>query len=1211
MRTIEAATLKVFCCNKLFFLITYLLIVSATKAQFREIFKGNSASINEIKGISFVNPSTGFVVMGYDIGFTQDSGRTFSKRYITPENINYNGFSGVNGAAYIPEGITAFSKDSLLVYCNFFFEPTILFSANQGLNWKIVYHKPINPDAGIMSAGITDLKFPENSNIGFAVHHEEVLKTTDRGQTWRVVLSTPNDRLRKLSFPTLSTGYACGNNKIYKTINGGATWVAIALPTPGYQDCDNIFFTNNTNGYLSGQNGNKTYRTVDGGNSWVQTNDSSFNPVSGDDMYFVNDSTGYITSGGNVGASVYKTIDYGKYWEACVNTPDIATTYPNLFIHFKSIYFYNNQIGWAGGTNEYLSITTDGASKTRPEAYFTIDTVGFSIRKTVNLVNLSKKGYQYRWYKNNLLLSNNYSTYYVSDGLTIDTVKLIVSNGVYADTLINWIDTRGIVICAPKPKFSFVVDTSSVKFTSLNSSGSNYKHTWSHNYFSNAVVFDTTENPTFNFPQYGPYTITHTIQPIDAIKKWCMRDSVQQEIRIVRTQNCLQPILTATVDSFYNDQVRFSVQLAPTEYLYADKLFDGFNFSFNDGKPDRFISTTYKDYSGYKVFDANGTYNISVTVKNNFTGCVSNITKPITISMPDTANADFILRGRTEVFDSNIGSGLWGGMVLFYGKPNSKTKGKRNTWILYNKDTIHTGNDFNANRIFSVKDTKYSRLTDFVQSIVNCNLEYEKYTYDFFVDSLIVPITHIVYDSTTNQSDVKSMVFKLPTTDDLDSIQIIEDSVFPNLIYMKPMSSTNTSIYLSYYKNGSFWEPMNNWYHYPRLPYKGMELAYRLFTEANDKNIIACTSDCKSGTVRQVYKKYHKSKALAPCSMYPPDFTYKVDSVSSKVTLEILPQQVVANYLLGYQCRLYFGDGDSSVFVYSQNTHTYAKPGNYTVTLDYTPSTTYRPQNITTGCASKQVVKTINVVNLCNYTANISVARNKVRPATITFGSTVSPDTGNVRYTWYFGNGQTDTSKTATCKYKDSGTYLIQLVVKRNNICTRMFDTSIVITYKDLCDSTAKPTITSDANYRLVSSEANGNQWFIDTTTIISGAIGQRFKPSASGYFSVRVTQNGCATAFSERYYYLVTSVVDIEPNSFIKIAPNPVNEFIEITYLVIGVKNVTAELFDITGKKVLTKTNLRSGGKINISSLRNGNFILKVTSANGKVNTITQIIKQ
>jgi len=56
----------------------------------------------------------------------------------------------------------------------------------------------------------------------------------------------------------------------------------------------------------------------------------------------------------------------------------------------------------------------------------------------------------------------------------------------------------------------------------------------------------------------------------------------------------------------------------------------------------------------------------------------------------------------------------------------------------------------------------------------------------------------------------------------------------------------------------------------------------------------------------------------------------------------------------------------------------------------------------------------------------------------------------------------------------------------------------------------SKPTITKDTSNNLVSSVATGNQWYVDTTTIISGATSQKYKPTTGGLYSVRVTQNGC-----------------------------------------------------------------------------------------------------
>jgi photosystem II stability/assembly factor-like uncharacterized protein len=431
---------------------SYTLIVSAivftsllsfitnnSFSQWRE--KHNGTNYNStVTGISFINPSTGFIGFTNYVGFTSDSGKSYVSRYITSANTNYNGFLVNLTFGFDVKGVLAFSADSLFAYGDYGTEPSILFSHDGGISWKLVFHRNYNMYANVFNEGITDIQFPGNGVIGFAVHNEEILKTNNRGQTWYTVQSAPNAELRKLSFPSQNVGFVSGKDKIYKTINAGTSWFSVALPDA--QDgvrYDNIFFTSIVSGYVMDNNFNKIYKTSDGSASWTKMNDETLDPINGNDLYFINDSTGFAAL--PYYYTIEKTSDNGKTWEPCKRDNDNH----NLNYGFNTLYFLNSQTGWCGGGVEYLEITTDGAKETYPKAYFKIDTTGLYATNTVNLVNYSKKTYSYKWYKNNVLISTAYNASYTHTfSQQVDTIKLIVSNGVDADTSIKYQNYKAV-----------------------------------------------------------------------------------------------------------------------------------------------------------------------------------------------------------------------------------------------------------------------------------------------------------------------------------------------------------------------------------------------------------------------------------------------------------------------------------------------------------------------------------------------------------------------------------------------------------------------------------------------------------------------------------------------------------------------------------------------------------------------------------------------
>src|SRR6185312_17563446 len=162
-------------------------LCSIGQAQFREQYRGTDTTEN-IQGMFFLTPSTGFVAFSNFLGFTQDSGKTYIQRNVSYANTDFNGYNANLLFGFAFKGVFALSSDSLFAYGHFGFEPSILFSKDQGVTWKLIFHLPINTDATTLSDGFTDLKII--NNVGLAVYNEGVYRTTNRGQNWTFVLNT-------------------------------------------------------------------------------------------------------------------------------------------------------------------------------------------------------------------------------------------------------------------------------------------------------------------------------------------------------------------------------------------------------------------------------------------------------------------------------------------------------------------------------------------------------------------------------------------------------------------------------------------------------------------------------------------------------------------------------------------------------------------------------------------------------------------------------------------------------------------------------------------------------------------------------------------------------------------------------------------------------------------------------------------------------------
>jgi PKD repeat protein len=138
----------------------------------------------------------------------------------------------------------------------------------------------------------------------------------------------------------------------------------------------------------------------------------------------------------------------------------------------------------------------------------------------------------------------------------------------------------------------------------------------------------------------------------------------------------------------------------------------------------------------------------------------------------------------------------------------------------------------------------------------------------------------------------------------------------------------------------------------------------------------------------------------------------------------------------------YFGTGDSSTA--DVVTYNYTKPGTYDVTLKYTNAA---------GCI-KEVVKKITIGATCNLAAGFTVAQNLTNPLSFSFKNSTKPDTTTIAYKWFFGNGDSSTTKSPNYTYLNSGTYKVTLIATRTANCVSAKDTTITIA--PLCNLTAK-----------------------------------------------------------------------------------------------------------------------------------------------------------
>jgi len=202
---------------------------------------------------------------------------------------------------------------------------------------------------------------------------------------------------------------------------------------------------------------------------------------------------------------------------------------------------------------------------------------------------------------------------------------------------------------------------------------------------------------------------------------------------------------------------------------------------------------------------------------------------------------------------------------------------------------------------------------------------------------------------------------------------------------------------------------------------------------------------------------------------------------------------------------------------------------------------------------------------------------------------------------WYYGS-KSDLTNLSNKTFTDS----TKLFVTRTDSsgCVISSDT---VQIKKYSIPTA-PTLVRDADNNLVSG-ASGTTWYKDGVAITDTT--QKYKPAAAGSYTAKTTTNGCTSALSAAYYYLVTDIINLSKDEYIKLAPNPFVNQLNFDFVVKGYQKLNIEVFDIaTGTKVASQLNVTAGSRIALGQLSGGTYIIRVTSNDQKIVQQFKVVK-
>ncbi len=248
-------------------------------------------------------------------------------------------------------------------------------------------------------------------------------------------------------------------------------------------------------------------------------------------------------------------------------------------------------------------------------------------------------------------------------------------------------------------------------------------------------------------------------------------------------------------------------------------------------------------------------------------------------------------------------------------------------------------------------------------------------------------------------------------------------------------------------------------------------------------------------------------------------------------------------------------------------------------------------------------VKTLAATAVPKITAS-AACLNQTAPITVAYTATAG-----TRLVWYgtAATGGTATSTAPVFSAAAVGTtsfYAAQVDTAKGCVSDRV-KVDVVVSAIPTAG-----TITRDADGYLVSSGKAGFKWY-DAQNVLVDSVNAKFKPTTPGSYTMKYSENGCTSTASVAYYYLITDVINLSATEYIKLAPNPFVNYLNIDFVVKGYQKLNIDVFATsTGARVASKQGLFAGTRVSFAELSAGIYIFRVSSPDGKLSYQFKMVK-
>jgi hypothetical protein len=201
---------------------------------------------------------------------------------------------------------------------------------------------------------------------------------------------------------------------------------------------------------------------------------------------------------------------------------------------------------------------------------------------------------------------------------------------------------------------------------------------------------------------------------------------------------------------------------------------------------------------------------------------------------------------------------------------------------------------------------------------------------------------------------------------------------------------------------------------------------------------------------------------------------------------------------------------------------------------------------------------------------------------------------GATTYNWVI-SGPATASKvsddTYSLVFNGTGTVNISVtpVNQANGSCS-----GAPVNYSVAVSATPNKPVVVQTGQTLSSSTASTYQWYLGST-LLANQTSQTISPTQTGQYRVEVKSPAPASCsiFSDPFNYVVTAIKEDNKFDGLTFYPNPVTTTIHIEFA----QKFDVDFYDISGRKLLQKSNLKDSEEIDLSQLNRGIYIMRVIS--------------